>query len=97
MVYRHGDTLFLVPAKQPRVQVTVDPELAEALTEVDPKPPSRSRLMRDLALRGARALSEERRRSEEAREYLLRVADGEVDLDFGAARDLHEARGEHLR
>jgi len=96
-VYRYGDTLAPVPAKQPRVQVTVDPELAEALTEVDPKPPSRSRLMRDLALRGARALSEERRRSDEAHQYLLRVADGEVDLDFDAARDLHQARGEHLR
>ena len=85
-----------VPAKHPRVQVTVDSELAAALTEVDSKPVSRSRLIRDLALRGARTLSEERRRSDEAHEYLLRVARGEIDLDFEAVREAHRSREEHL-
>lgn len=79
----------------PRVQVTVDPELAEALAAVEPRPSSKSRLMRDMALRGARAAQDERRRSEEAQEYLLKVARGEVDLDLDAARELHEARGQH--
>jgi hypothetical protein len=39
----------------PRVQVTVDPEFAAATAAVDPHPGSRSRLMRDLAIRGAEA------------------------------------------
>lgn len=78
----------------PRVQVTVDPELAEALATVEPQPASRSRLIRDMALRGARAVEDESRRGEEAQEYLSRVARGEIDLDFAAARALYEARDE---
>lgn len=85
-----------MPAAGRRVQVTVDPELAEALAAVDPHPRSRSRLIRDLALRGAEVTKAERTRMDEAHEYLLRVAHGEVDLDLDAARRLHEARGEHL-
>jgi hypothetical protein len=38
----------------PRVQVTVDPELAAAMNSVDAHPRSRSRLIRDLAVRGPR-------------------------------------------
>lgn len=80
----------------PRVQVTVDPELAEALAAIEPRPASKSRLLRDLALRGARAMEEERRRFEEANAHLLRIARGEVDLDFDAMLAAHESRNEHL-
>lgn len=85
-----------VAVKNPRVQVTVDPELAEALGAIEPRPSSKSRLIRDMALRGARAMEEERRRREQAQEYLLRVARGEVDLDLDAVREVYKARGEHL-
>lgn len=86
-----------MPTRHPRVQVTVDPELAEALAEVGPGSASRSRQIRDLAVRGARATRDERAQREQAREYLLRVARGEVDLDFDAVRQVYEARGEQLR
>lgn len=81
----------------PRVQVTVDPELGEALSSIDPHPASKSRLIRDLALRGAAAEEQERARREEAIESLLKVADGEIPYDFEAlgqiVRERHEAIG----
>jgi metal-responsive CopG/Arc/MetJ family transcriptional regulator len=76
----------------PRVQVTVDPELAAAMDAVDPQPASRSRLIRDLALRGAEAERDERQRSEQAVEYLLSIANGDTDYDFDAAREIHAER-----
>ena len=76
-----------------RVQVTVDPELERALAAVDPRPASRSRLIRDLALRGALQIGDDRRRRREAEDYLLRVAHGDVELDLDAASALHAARG----
>jgi hypothetical protein len=76
----------------PRVQVTVDPELGKALEAIDPRPASKSRLIRDLALRGAQASSEERARRSEARETLLRIARGEVPYDFDAAREIYAER-----
>jgi hypothetical protein len=81
-----------VATVNPRVQVTVDPELGEALSAVDPHPRSKSRLIRDLALRGAEVAAEERRRHGEAIEFLCKVADGEIDFDFDAARAIHEER-----
>jgi hypothetical protein len=71
-------------AVNPRVQVTVDPELGAALAAISPHPASKSRLIRDLALRGAEASAEERKRYDEAIEFLCKVADGEVDYDFDA-------------
>jgi len=68
----------------PRVQVTVDPELGAALSSVDPHPASKSRLIRDLALRGAQAAAEEQRRYDEAIETLCKIADGEIPYDFDA-------------
>lgn len=76
----------------PRVQVTVDAELGEALRTIDPHPASKSRLIRDLALRGAAAANEERARHEQAIENLLRIARGEIGFDFGAAREIHAER-----
>jgi hypothetical protein len=76
----------------PRVQVTVDPELGEALGAIDPRPASKSRLIRDLALRGARAAEEEQRKREEAIDFFCKVADGEIPYDFKAAREVHKER-----
>ena len=80
--------------KHPRVQVTVDPELAEAMAAVDARPKSRSRLIRDLALRGAEAAAEERRKEDEAIEFLCKVADGEIDYDFDALGEILRERDE---
>lgn len=81
----------------PRVQVTVDPELGEALAAVEPHPRSKSRLIRDLALRGAEAAAEERARREKAKENLLKIARGEIPYDFEALgeiiRERHEMAG----
>lgn len=78
--------------KHPRVQVTVDPELAEAMAAVEAHPASRSRLVRDLALRGAEVALEERRGHEQAMEFFHKVATGEIDLDLTGAREAWEER-----
>jgi hypothetical protein len=91
-VYRDRGTLTLMPAKSPRVQVTVDPALEAAMAEVDPEPKSKSRLIRDLALRGAEAATEDRRRHEEATETLLKIARGEIEIDLTGAREAWEER-----
>lgn len=78
--------------KHPRVQVTVDPVLAEAMTAIDPHPKSRSRLIRDLALRGAEVAEEDRQRRKEAKETLLKIARGEIELDLTGAREAWEER-----
>jgi len=78
----------------PRVQVTVDPELGEALATVDPHPASKSRLIRDLALRGAAAAEEERARQKKAKENLLKIARGEIPYDFEALGEIIRERHE---
>jgi len=85
-----------VATAKSRIQVTVDEELASALARIDPAPASRSRLVRDLALRGAHAVEEERARADEARTVLLEIADGTRDYDFGAAAELAARRGDRL-
>jgi hypothetical protein len=78
-------------ATSSRVQVTVDPELAAALSEFGGR--SRSRAVRDLAVRGAQALREEHRRREDALEFLRRLDSGEDDrFDFSVSAELHAAR-----
>jgi metal-responsive CopG/Arc/MetJ family transcriptional regulator len=81
-----------MPTPHRRIQVTVDGELAEALDAVDPHPPSRSRLIRDLALRGAAATRAERERREASRGFLLSVVRGETDYDPAIAADVHAER-----
>lgn len=78
--------------KHPRVQVTVDPELRDAMAAVDAHPKSRSRLIRDLALRGAEATQEDRVRREEAKEFFRKVASGEIDFDLTGAQEAWEER-----
>jgi hypothetical protein len=80
--------------KHLRVQVTVDPELGEAMAAVDAHPKSRSRLIRDLALRGAEVAVEEQRKHDEAIEFLCKVADGEIDYDFDALEEVLKERHE---
>jgi hypothetical protein len=79
-------------SKHPRVQVTVDPALGEAMAAIDAHPKSKSRLIRDLALRGAEVAEEERRRREKAKETLLKIARGEIELDLTGAREAWEER-----
>lgn len=81
-----------MPTAHPRVQVTVDPELAAALDELDPAPASRSRQIRDLALRGAAAEQGDEARHREAHEWLLRVARGETSYDPASAAGAHAER-----
>jgi len=81
-----------MPTRHPRVQVTVDRELAEALEAVDPRPRSHSRLIRDLALRGATLERAEQERRQAARGFLLRVVRGETDYDPATAAELHRER-----
>jgi hypothetical protein len=76
--------------------VTVDDELARAMACADPDPASRSRLVRDLAVRGARALEEERAVSKLALQILIEIADGTRDYDFDAAADLAARRSDRL-
>jgi len=91
-VYRQGGTLLSMPAKSPRVQVTVDPALEAAMAEVDPDPKSKSRLIRDLALRGAEVAAEDRRRRMEAKEFFRKVFSGEIELDMTGAWEAWEER-----
>jgi hypothetical protein len=85
-----------VATSKPRVQVTIDDELAHALARIDPAPASKAALVRDLALRGALAVEDERARADKAREVLLQIADGTLDYDFAALADLVARRGDRL-
>lgn len=81
-----------MPPTKPRVQVTLDTELASALAELGGAEP-RSRAVRDLALRGAEAIRAERTARRNAIEHLLRIATGEDDrYDFAVSERLHAAR-----
>ncbi len=81
-----------MPSIKPRIQVTLDDELAAALTEIDGDEP-RSRAVRDLALRGAEAIRAERAGRREATEHLKRIATGADDgYDFAVSERLHAER-----
>jgi hypothetical protein len=62
------------------------------MASIDPEPASRSRLIRDLAVRGAKAESEEREQRRQAIEHLLSIARGETAYDFSLAREIHAER-----
>jgi hypothetical protein len=81
-----------VPPTKPRVQVTLDTELAAAVAEFGGTEP-RSRAVRDLALRGAEAIRAERAGGRDALEHLRRIAAGEDDgYDFVVSEQLHASR-----
>ena len=87
-LYHIGGTLLLVA----RVQVTVDPELEVALSEFGAGAP-RSKVIRDLAVRGAEALRTDRERRGEALEALRRIAVGEDQgFDPAVSEALHRER-----
>ncbi|HET6547715.1 MAG TPA: hypothetical protein VFG79_04615 [Solirubrobacter sp.] len=79
-------------ASSPRVQVTVDRELAEALDSVNPNPASRSRLIRDLAIKGSEVARDDEARRRRAADYLIGISNGEIDYDFDGLREMHEQR-----
>ncbi len=85
-----------MPTAKQRIQVTVDDDLARALDAIDPAPSSRSRLVRDLALRGADAVRAERARGEEAMAVLTEIADGSRDYDLAAAAAVTADRAARL-
>jgi hypothetical protein len=81
-----------VPSTKPRIQVTLDTELAVAVAEFGGTE-SRSRTVRDLALRGAEAFRAERDARREAHDHLRRIAIGEDDgYDFAVSEQLHASR-----
>jgi Arc/MetJ family transcription regulator len=81
-----------MPPITPRVQVTLDSELAAAVAEFGGTEP-RSRAVRDLALRGAEAIRAEQAGRRDAREHLRRIAIGEDDrYDFAVAAGMHASR-----
>jgi hypothetical protein len=81
-----------MPSLKLRIQVTVDEELDQALRELGGGKP-KSRVVHDLALRGAQAIREAQRGRRRAIEHLLRIADGEDDgYDFSVSEQLHAER-----
>jgi hypothetical protein len=72
--------------------VTIDPELEQALASVEPRRRSRSRLIRDLALRGAAAERADRQQERAARDFLLQVVRGETEYDPSVAAEVHAER-----
>ena len=76
----------------PRVQVTIDPELAEALDSLGPRNGSRSRQIRDLALRGAEVENEARERRQQAITHLVDIAAGRTSYDPASALEAHAQR-----
>jgi hypothetical protein len=81
-----------VPPTKPRIQVTLDSELAAAVAEFGGTEP-RSRAVRDLALRGAEAIRAERADKRRALEHLRRIAAGDDDgYDLAVSEQLHASR-----
>jgi hypothetical protein len=81
-----------MPPTNPRIQVTLDSELADAIAELGAGKP-RSRAVHDLALRGAAAIRAEQRQHHEALEFLRALDSGEDDrFDFSVSAELHAAR-----
>jgi Arc/MetJ family transcription regulator len=81
-----------MPSPKPRIQVTLDSELAAAVAELGGTKP-RSRAVHDLALRGAQAIRTEQNRREEAIEFLRALDGGEDDgYDFSVSEKLHAER-----
>jgi Arc/MetJ family transcription regulator len=81
-----------MPSTKPRVQVTLDFELAAAVAELGGAKP-RSRAVHDLALRGAQAIRSEQNRRQEAIEFLQRLDSGEDEgYDWSVSKRLHAER-----
>jgi hypothetical protein len=83
-----------MPSKHPRIAVTADPELGEALARVRAATGTRepdATLLRRLAVEGAEAELEAGRNRRTAAEALLAAMDGgQFDLDLAAVDRLNE-------
>jgi Arc/MetJ family transcription regulator len=76
----------------PRIQVTIDEDLASAVAEFGAGK-SRSRAVHDLALRGADAIRAEKGQLQEGLDFLRRLDAGEDDrFDFAVSAQLHAER-----
>jgi hypothetical protein len=92
-VYQSCGTYLAMASTKPRIQVTLDSELAAALAELGGAKP-RSRAVHDLALRGAEAIRADQLQREDALEFLRRLDSGEDDrYDFSVSAKLHAERG----
>jgi hypothetical protein len=83
-----------MPTKRPRISLTIDEELEEALARVEAlggRDAPRSRLIRELALRGAEAVIEA---DPDRREKLRRLAELSVQPDFFDREALKRVREE---
>jgi hypothetical protein len=89
-----GATLGVMPSKHPRIAVTVDPELGDALERVRVATGTQeadATLVRRLAVEGARAELDARRGRRAAAEALLAAMDrGAFELDLDAIDRLNE-------
>jgi hypothetical protein len=82
-----------VPSRHPRVQVPVDPEVADAIERgrrVIGRELPASQVLRTLALRGADAIETEVDAEVAAREFLVSVARGTSGLDLDSLRTVRE-------
>jgi hypothetical protein len=82
-----------LPTKHPRIAVTNDPELADALASVAPyfAGEKTATIVHDLAIRGAEAVGQERRDQDESIERLVAASTGRDDsLDWEVLERIDE-------
>lgn len=87
-----------MPTKHQRIAVTKDEELAEALARVEPHFPGAptSKVVHDLAVRGAEAVIEDERRRREAIESLIAWStDPNSDMDREALLNVRRVAWRH--
>lgn len=80
-------------SRHPRIQVTRDPDLAEAIERgrrVVGRGAPAAQVVRTLALRGAEALDEDERAADRGRKFLHDVADGCSGLDLDRLRSVRD-------
>jgi hypothetical protein len=80
-------------SRHPRVQVSRDPDLERAIRRgravMGASTPT-SRVVRELALRGAEAVESDRAAAEKAIEFAVGVADNASDLDLESLKSARE-------
>jgi len=80
-------------SRHPRVQVSRDPELESAIRRgraaMGPSTPT-SRVVRELALRGAEAVESDRAAAARAVEFAIEVAEGASGMDLGSLQSARE-------
>lgn len=88
-----GYTLSMATSRNARVQVSRDPDLERAIKRgravLGPSTPT-SRVVRELALRGAEAFESDQASEWKAVEFALSVADGTSELNFESLRSVRD-------